>query len=56
MSLKDELVGRCELLFVSPENLSDVVARIAPGKILVDRETFIGLAVAMLDVVEKAAR
>lgn len=43
-----------QLLFVSRDNLAQVVARIAPNMVLVDRTEFAGVAEAMLTIMEKA--
>lgn len=55
MKLEGDL-GPCELLFVSEKNIAQVVARTCPGKVLVDRDQFTSLALAMLEIVEAASK
>lgn len=54
-TLRDDGSATCELLFVSKKNIAQVVARVAPNLVLVDRTEFAGVAEAMLVLVERAA-
>jgi hypothetical protein len=56
MDLPNGDMGPCKLLFVGRNNLARVVQDIAPDMVLVDRQTFESIAIAMLTVVEKVAQ
>lgn len=45
-----------KLLFVGKNNLPQIVATVAPGMVLVDRERFTAVAMQILELVEAASK